>query len=317
MCALLLFASACAGGSSDDGADSADNYPNKTVKLVVPYAAGGPTDLAGRALASAFKSRLGQTVVVENIVGASGARGMKAMTQSEPDGYTIEVVASSAAVVNPLVQDVGYTHEDFEMVGGIALYPYFIVVNASSPYKSAEEFFDAAKQSPGKLKIGTPGATTQPAIELKRLAAEQHVDITPVPFNGNSELVTALLGNNIDGIFVVTSEDILSQITAGKFRAIGVGSEERVDYLPDTPTFDELGFPELSGSSYNGIAVPAGTSAEVKSVLEKALKDSLGDPQVRKTIGEKYVSSEFLTGAELTKIFQDQRELYGPIVKDM
>jgi putative tricarboxylic transport membrane protein len=291
-------------------------YPSEPITFIVPFSAGGPADLAARALAPAMERELGQSLVVENVEGASGARGMQELTtKGEPDGYTIEIVASSAAVVNPLVQDVGYTEKDFEMVGGVAVYPYFIVVPADSPYASAEEFFAAAKAAPGTIKIGTPGATTQPAIQMKRLASEQGVEITPVPFNGNSELVTALLGHNVDGIFVVTSDDILSQIDAGKFRAVAVGSEEPVDYLPGVPTFGSLGYPELSGASYNGIAVQAGTPAPVKQKLEAALEKSLGDPEVLRTIGDKYVADEFVSGAELTDVFAQQRAEYGPILK--
>lgn len=301
-----------AAGETDAGAT---DYPSESIRLIVPYGAGGPTDTVARAIAPFFEDELGQTVVVENKTGGSGAIGMQEMIQSEADGHTLQLVASTAAVVTPLVENVGYTIDDFTTVGAITQYPYVLAVNANSPYESAEDFFAAADSKPGEIKVGTPGASSQGAVELQRLKEEYDVDIGSVPFGGNAELNTALLGENVDGIFLVASQDVLEQVESGKFRALAVGSEDRADYLPDVPTLKELGYEEIDlATSYYGLAVPVDTPEDVVQTLEDTLEAALGDPEVVQRVGENYVPEAFIDGAELRGRFEAQKEVYEPIL---
>jgi tripartite-type tricarboxylate transporter receptor subunit TctC len=301
-----------AGGGTDAGAT---DYPSESMTLIVPYAAGGPTDTVARAIAPFFEEELGQTVVVENKTGGSGAIGMQEMIQSEPDGHTLQLVASTAAVVTPLVEDVGYGIDDFTTVGAVTQYPYVLAVNADSPYEDAEEFFAAAKAKPGKIKVGTPGASSQGAVELQRMKEEYDLDIGSVPFGGNAELNTALLGGNVDGIFLVASQDVLEQVESGKFRALAVGSEDRADYLADVPTLKELGYEEIDlATSYYGLAVPVDTPEDVVQTLEDTLEAALEDSEVVERVGENYVPEEFIDGAKLRERFAAQKEVYEPIL---
>lgn len=313
---LALLPLAACGGADDAPSADAQEYPSGPVTLIIPYSAGGPTDLVARALAPFFEEQLGETVIPENREGASGAIGMSRLVNSAPDGQTLEVIASSAAVVTPLVQDVDYTEEDYLTVGAISQYPYLLAVGADSRFASAEDFFQAAEAAPGELTVGVPGASSQGAVELQRLAEQYGVELTAVPFDGNAGVTAALLGGNVDAIFLVASEDVLANVDAGEFRPIAVGSAERADYLPDVPTLAELGYEELTlGTSYYGLAAPAGTPAEVVRRLEDTLQSALQDPQVVEQIGERYVPKEFISGEELSALFDEQRAAYTPILQ--
>lgn len=303
---------ACGGGGS--GGDPAQ-YPSEEISLIIPYAAGGPTDLVARAVAPYFERELGRTVVPENREGGSGAIGMNQLVNSEPDGHTLEIVASSAAVVTPLAQPVEYTEADYVTLGAISQYPYVLATRAGSRFATAQDLVAAAKAKPGSVTVGVPGASSQGAVELQRMAELHGVRTTPVPFDGNAGSITALLGGNVDAIFLVASDDVLSQIEAGEFRAVAVGSEKRAGYLPQTPTFAELGFPELVlGTSYYGLAAPAGTPPEITRRLEDTLRAALADPKIAEQIGAKYVPEQFIDGKELSRLFAEQRAAYAPIL---
>jgi tripartite-type tricarboxylate transporter receptor subunit TctC len=310
--AALLPLSACGGGGS--GGNPAQ-YPSEDISLIIPYAAGGPTDLVARAIAPSFEQQLGETVVPENREGASGAIGMNRLINSEPDGHTLMVIASTAAVVTPLAQPVEYTEADYVTLGAISQYPYVLATRADSRFATAQDLFAAARANPGSVNIGVPGASSQGAVELQRMAELYGVRTTPVPFDGNAGCITALLGGNVDAIFLVASDDVLSNVEAGQFKAVAVGSDERAKYLPQTPTFAELGFPELTlGTSYYGLAAPAGTPPEITGRLEDTLRSALADPKVAEQIGAKYVPEEFIDGKELSELFAEQRAAYTPIL---
>jgi tripartite-type tricarboxylate transporter receptor subunit TctC len=309
----------CGGGgetAAPEQAAAPAEYPTKKINLYIPFAPGGPTDLLGRATASFMEKDVGQTVVVENRPGASGSLGVQAMLQGGNDGHSLSVIAVPATATNPLAQDVGYTNDDYVPIAVISVIPSVIVVPANSPYADAEGFFAAAKGNPGKVKVAVPGATTSQAMELKRLGELYDVKVTPVPFNGNAEIITALLGGNVDAAFVNTSKDILGNIDAGKFRPLVVSPPERIDYLKDVPTLKESGFPELVNSvSVFGLAAPKGTPESVITRLEETVRKSHEDPEVVKVLDARYVPDEFIGAQEFRALIDEIVKVYGPIVK--
>lgn len=316
LAALLL--AACGGTDESTGSapDQASEYPTKNVTVYIPYAPGGPTDLLGRATAQFLEKDLGQTFVVENRPGASGSLGIQAMLSGGNDGHSLSVIAVPATATNPLQQDVGYTNDDYVPVGVISVIPSVLVVGKDSPHGDAKAFFSAAEGSPGKVKVAVPGATTSQAMELRRLAELYDVDVTPIPFNGNAEIITALLGGNVDAAFVNASKDILENIDAGSFTAIAVSPPERVPYLEDVPTLKESGFPELVNSiSIFGLAAPKDTPEDVLSTLEDSLRKSQQDPEVVKVLDERYVPDEFIDGEAFAEMINEIVETYGPILK--
>ena len=313
MAALGLLA-ACAEEGGGAGGDPAA-YPSEEIRLLVPYAAGGPTDLTARAYGTSLEEQLGQTVVVENLPGGSGAIATQELIAAEPDGHTLSLVTAGTLVLTPLANEVGYTKDDVTPIGVMAEVPSVLAVGADSPYQSAEDFFTAAGREPGGINVGVPGASTPQGIELQRLRDEYGVEVTVVPFDGNAEMTTALLGGNVDAVLINASSDVTENISAGAFRPLAVSSEERLSWLPDTPTLAESGFPELtlSGSTF-GLAGPDGLPEEVVTVLEDALRTAHDDPAVVEQVGEEYIDEEFRGADDLQQVLDHTQEVYEPLL---
>jgi tripartite-type tricarboxylate transporter receptor subunit TctC len=317
LAALLVTASVLAGcGQDPAGSAAAGEYPTEDIRLLVPYTAGGPTDIAARALGAHLEEELGQPVVVENLPGASGATAYIELISSQPDGHTLSMTALPTAVLNYLSNEVGYTAEDFAPVGVVTQVPSGIVVPADSPYQDLESLFEAARQDPDAVSVGTPGATNTHAAETRRITELYDVPLTVVPFEGNSEVQTALLGGNVAAGFVNLSQDMLPAIESGDLRVLAVGTEERLPYV-DAPTFVELGYPELTQSTTTfGVIAPAGTPEEVVSTLEDALRSASEDQAVVEALGPRYVPEEFMGSAELAELFAETEETFRGVVGD-
>ena len=322
LAALLVTAAAltgCAeqsggGDGGDGGGAAAADYPSEDIRLIVPYAAGGPTDIAARALGAHLEDELGQPVVVENLPGASGATAYIELISAEPDGHTLSMTALPTAVLNYPTADVGYTREDFAPVGVVTQVPSGIVVPANSPHQDLESLFEAARSNPDSIGVATPGATNTHAAETRRITELYDVPLIVVPFDGNSEVKTALLGGNVPAGFVNLSQDMLPAIESGELRLFAVGTEERLDYV-DAPTLAELGYPELVQSTTTfGVLAPAGTPDEVVATLEDAMRSAREDEEVVKALDARYVPKEFVGSAGLTELFVETEETFRDVV---
>ena len=313
--ALATVLVSCTGGGGS--AESAEDYPSDDVTLLVPYGAGGPTDLAARTVAQYYENEFDQTILVENLAGASGAQAMNELIASQPDGYTIAIIAAPATVVVPLIEDVGYTADDFSTVGVITEIPSVLAVRGDSDYETAEDFFAAAEENPGQLNVGTAGANTSQGLEMKRLAEEYGIELSLVPFEGNAAMTSALLGGNVDAVFINASEDVLANIEGGEFRPLAVSPPERVEYLSEVPTLKEVGYEELTNSvSIFGLAAPNGTPEEIVGKLESTLQEALQDEEVRSQLGEQYVPEEFVGSEEFRQRLNDIVEAYRPLLEE-
>jgi putative tricarboxylic transport membrane protein len=303
---------------SCSAADTPDEYPSQEITVLVPYTAGGPTDLAARTMGAHLEKTLGRPVIVENLPGASGSQAYQELVSSDPDGHTLALVAAPSAVVTPMIQDVPYDAGSFATIGVITEVPSVLAVGGDSEFADAAAFLTAARQRPGELTVGVPGATTSQAIELRRLASEYGVQVTAVPFNGNAELIQAVLGGNVDAVLINASADVRTQFDAGAFRPLAISPAERVEYLPDVPTLAELGFPELTYStSLFGLGAPAGTPPEIVSRLETAMRDGLEDAGVRQQLDEAYVPDKFI-GADAFRARLDEIvRVYGPVAQEL
>lgn len=315
-----LTAAALLAGCGGDDPESASraagsDYPSESIRFLVPYGAGGPTDLTSRTVGACLQEQLGETVVVENRPGGSGALGMQELIAAPADGHTLSLVTAGTMVLTPLANDLDYTAEDITAIGVMSEVPSLLAVGEGSPYADAEAFFAQAESAPGSLNVGVPGASTPQGIELQRLASEYGVEVTVVPFDGNAEMTTALLGGNVDAVLINASQDVVANVEAGAFEPIAVSSEERLSWLPDTPTLVESGFPELtlSGSTF-GLAGPAGLPEDVTDTLESTLEECLDDPEVQEQLGQSYVLEEFVGAEGLTEILAETQEVYEPIL---
>lgn len=314
---LLLAVGALAGCGDDSGGAGAGGggYPSEDIRLLVPYAAGGPTDLTTRTVGGCLEDEFGETVIVENLPGGSGALATSDLVAAEPDGHTLSLVTAGTMVLTPLANEVGYSYEDITPIGVMADVPSVLAVGADSPYASAEDLVAAAEAEPGTVDVGVPGASTPQAIELQRLADDHDVEVTVVPFDGNAQMTAALLGGNVDAVLINASQDVTANIDSGDVVPLVASSEERLEWLPDVPTFTELGFEglTLSGSTF-GLAGPAGLPDDVTGTLEETLQSCLESDEVREAIGEEYVPEEFAGAEELAEVLERTQEVYEPIL---
>lgn len=257
---------------------SAAEYPSRPIKLVVPYAAGGPTDVLGRLVGEYLGRDLKQVVIVENKAGAQGAIGAEAVARSDPDGYTLFVTAASIFVLNPLLyKKLSYDPtRDFRLLAVITDAPMIMEVHPSVPAKTIAEFVAYAKKNPGKLNFGSAGTggTVHLAGEMfKQMAG---VEMTHVPYKGAGPALTDLLSGNIQLMFD-TLGTALPPVKSGMLRPLGVSSTERIPDLPDLPTIAESGYPDYAVSVWYGVAapskVPGDIADKVKASLDRALND--------------------------------------------
>src|ERR1700738_470663 len=260
----------------------AADYPTRPIKLVVPYAAGGPTDVLGRLVGEYLGRDLKQPVIVENKAGAQGAIGAEAGARSEPDGYTLFVTAASIIVLNPMLyKKLSYDPvRDFRMLALVIDLPVVMEVHPSVPAKTVAEFVAYAKQNPGKINFGSAGTggTIHLAGEMfKQIAG---VDMVHVPYKGAGPALTDLLSGNIHVMFDTLST-ALPPVKSGLLRAIGVSSEQRSPDLPDVPTIAESGYPDYLVSVWDGLAAPAKRPDDVAQKISASLDRGLNDDAFR------------------------------------
>jgi tripartite-type tricarboxylate transporter receptor subunit TctC len=263
----------------------AAEYPVRPIKLVVPYAAGGPTDVLGRLVADFLGRDLKQATIVENKAGAQGAIGAEAVARAEPDGYTLFVSAASIIVLNPMLyKKLSYDPvKDFRMLALVTDLPVVMEIHPSVPAKTVAEFVAYAKQNPGKLNFGSAGTggTIHLAGEMfKQIAG---VDMIHVPYKGAGPALTDLLSGNIQVMFD-TQSTALPPIKSGLTRALGVSSEQRSPDLPDVPTIAESGYPDYRVSVWYGISAPAKLPDEIAQKISASLDKALNDDTFRASL---------------------------------
>jgi tripartite-type tricarboxylate transporter receptor subunit TctC len=265
-------------------------YPDRPIRLIVPFAAGGNADLVGRLVGEFMAQTLGQPIVIDNRSGAGGSLGADMAAKAAPDGYTLFLGSNGPLTVNPFVQaKLNYDPlKDFVPVGLANLAPHCLAVNADVKAKTIPEFVALSKATPASL--GTSGAGSASHMTLARFAAATGANITHVPYRGGGNIVPDLLAGNITGT-VTELSTVLPQISGGKVRVLGVAWNARSPQLSDVPTMIEQGVKDFTAASYVGVLAPAPTPAEIVKSLEAALKKALNE----KTLQDKMVA----TGAEL------------------
>lgn len=252
-------------------------YPERPVTLICPFPAGGAMDIVARNLVEGMKRHFPKPVVVVNRPGAAGTIGNAEVVQAKPDGYTIGISAVAILTVQPHRTDLPYkTPDDYEPIIKLVNLPIVFAVRADSPWKSMREFLDAARATPGKLRVGIPGVGTIPHLNLEALKAEAKVDLTYVPFAGTAETVPALLGGHIDGLNLHPGE-ISPHVQAGRARVLAVYEEKRNPLFPEAPTFRELGY-DLTLGVYYLLIAPKGTPQAILKTLHDAAKQALAEP---------------------------------------
>ena len=259
----------------------AQAYPSKTIKLVVPFGPGGPTDLAARVVVQVVQSGLGQSVVIENRPGAGGATGTKSVATADPDGYTMLIGTSATlGVVPALVKSPGYDPvKSFAPVAKLADSTTVLVVPPSFPPNSIAELIAYAKGNPGKLSYASAGYGNQTQLAAELLLARAGIKAVHVPYKSGAEMVTAVLGEQVQMTFPDISI-LLGLIQEKKVKALAVTSATRHPQLPNVPTMAESGIADYVTTFWTGVVAPAGTPIDIVGKLNAAISDGLKSPQV-------------------------------------
>jgi tripartite-type tricarboxylate transporter receptor subunit TctC len=273
----------------------AANFPTQPVKLIVPWPAGGTTDIVMRGLAESASKHLGQTIVIDNKPGNAGALGPALMvTTAKPDGYTISQLPISVFRQPFLGKSTFDPLTDFTYIVHLTGYTFGVVVRADSPWQSWDDFVAYAKANPGKVTYGTPGVGTSLHITMEQIGMERGVQWLHVPYKGSAETSRALLSGEV--LSVADSTGWGSFVEAGQFRLLVTWGPERTKRFPQVPTLKELGYGIVSDSPY-GIAAPKGTPADRVRIIHDAFKKALDEPQ-NLALLEKYDQATSYLGPE-------------------
>lgn len=257
-------------------------FPGKPIRLVVPYGAGGPTDVHLRVLAQQAGMRLGQPVIIDNKPGANGTFGAAELARAQPDGYTIAVLPGSV-YREPYLNHVGFDPMKLTYIMGMTDYTFGLAVRQDAPWKNWAEFLADAKKRPGAISVGAAGPVQTPSIVLGELAAKAGIDLNRVPYKGDAEQANDLLGGHIDA--GVLSGVASVHIQSGRLRYLAMLTPKRVPQFPDVPTLREQGLDAVVESPY-GIAGPPELPPERVHVLHDAFKAALESPEGRRVLDQ-------------------------------
>jgi len=274
-----------AGAALFSQAAVAQPYPSHVIKMVVPYPAGGPTDVIARIVAEEMGKDLGQNVIVENIAGASGAIGTRAVARAEPDGYTLVFGNNQTHGNNMfLLKDLGYDAvKDFAPLAGAGAFEHVFVVKNDLPVKSIPELVELARKDPGRLNYGSTGVGSGSHLATELFMTRTGIRMTHVPFRGAAPLVTELMAGRID-VSNSTLPSVLSQFQAGQMRAIGLASPQRNPLAPDVPTLREQGVTDADAESWAAFFAPADTPKPVLDKLSGTIIAILNKSEVKERI---------------------------------
>jgi tripartite-type tricarboxylate transporter receptor subunit TctC len=263
----------------------AQNYPTKPVTLIVPFAAGGSTDMIARVMARALSQQSGQQFLVENVGGAGATIGTGKVAASQPDGYTLLLGGASALVIAPhLFSNLKYDpFTSFEPIGKIATSSYVLVTKSDSNFQTYEQLVAHAKKNPGKLNYGSPGEGSSLHLTIELMKERSKFAATHIPFRGSAPAWTALLAGDVD--FIIDSPSgAMPMIKSGKVRPLAVTSLARDSELPDVPTLNEKGLENFDSQAWFAMVAPKGTPASIVSTLQQFVARSLVDPEVQATL---------------------------------
>lgn len=311
---LALVATACLAFAFPTLAQQ--SYPNKPIRLVVPFPPGGPADTLGRILAQNFTESLGQAVVVDNKPGASTIIGADFVAKSAPDGYTLLLAIDSTLTMNQaLFTKLPYDPlKDFTPIGLVAEVPTMIAVNASFPAKTLGELLAMAKKSPGEVQFAHGAVTMHAAGELLNQMAG--VKMTPVQYKGGGTTIMAVMGGEIP-VTIESASGVIANLKTGRVRALAVAGPTRLRAAPDIPTASEAGVPGFNVAVWQSLVAPAGTPRPIINRLNAELKRILALPATREKLETAGMLPLTSTPEEMTSFVQTETKKWGTLIKDI
>jgi len=295
---------------------AADAYPSQPIKLVLPFAAGGQSDVVARIAAERLSSALGQPFVVENVAGAGGMIAATKVARSPADGYSLLLPNASTLTIAPHLQPgSGITPSSFTPITTVSQFPLVLVVNSKSPYKSLADVIAAAKSKPGKLTFATPGVGTTPHLVGETFSQEAGIKLTSVPYKGGAPALNDLLAGQVD-LYFEAPATIVPQIQAGKLRALAVTGKKRIAALPNVPTVAEQGFPKLTLESWAAFVAPKGTPQPIIDRLRTEIEKVVKSPDFTHKLEERGFEPLSASPAELARTINEEYVRWGQIIKD-
>ncbi len=293
-----------------------EKYPERSIRVIIPFAAGSASDVVGRIVLDRMADDLGHRFVIDNQAGASGNLGTGAAARATPDGYTILISASGPLAVNPaLFSNMGYDPlTAFEPISLLATLPNVIVVNTNQPYRSVDDLVAAAKKSPGSLNYGSIGNGSSQHLAAAYFEHVTGTQMTHVPYRVTGQLVTDLVGNQLQVSFQLIP-NVIGQLQGGQLRALAVTSGKRSEVLPDVPTTSEAGISGYEAYGWFAMLAPKGTPAPVIDRLHAAYSKAMADPAIRRRIVDVGAEPAVSTPAALRDFMQVEAKKWGEIIR--
>ncbi|MBW2201566.1 MAG: tripartite tricarboxylate transporter substrate binding protein [Deltaproteobacteria bacterium] len=291
-------------------------YPDKPVKLIVNFSAGGTTDTAARLMVSKATEILKQAIISMNKPGAGGTLGVSYVARAKNDGYTIGTCNMPAVAIIPQIREVPYQpFKDLIQVCAVMPYEYALLVRGDAPWNTWDEFIAHVKANPGKVTYGSVGTGTTNHLVTARIGKVLGLDWKHVPFQGGVKATAAILGGHVD-IINNTAASVASSLRAGKIKALLITSENRFSLTPDVPTMKEKGF-KFSQISYMSIIAPAGIPDQARNMIEKAFKAAVEDKGVLKSTGKLDLHPKFMSGKEYQALLQNLSNEWGGLLTQL
>jgi tripartite-type tricarboxylate transporter receptor subunit TctC len=297
--------------------DDAASYPNRTIKIIVPFAAGGTTDVLARIVGQALTAKWGQPVIIENRGGAGATLGADMVAKSPPDGYTLLMGATHHTIAQSAYARVPYHFgRDFSPITVIALVPNMVVVNANVPARTVEEFIALAKQKPGSLNYGTAGAGTAHHLIGEMFKLKTGTDIVHIPYRGSAPALADLIGGQVQVMFdTVTSG--LPQVKDGMTRALAVTTARRSTVLPDVPTLAEGAIPGFDVGTWFGLLAPANTAPSIVEKLNRQVVEIVNSPEARARMLDLGAEPVGNSSVEMAAQIKMELETFGALTKQL
>jgi tripartite-type tricarboxylate transporter receptor subunit TctC len=287
----------------------AADYPTKNIRLIVPFGAGGGTDAVGRTLANSAKDVLGQNIAVMNRTGGAGAVGMSFGAQQRPDGYTLTVVTREIASL-PQMGLMRHDASDFKLIRMVNLDPAVVLVHKDSPFNTINDLIAEAKKGEGKVKFAS---TAAPNFYLMALEQNQGIKLNAIPYNGASEAIPAVLGKHTD-VTMVTPGEAIAQLRSGQLKALGVMSDERIEYIADVPTLKEQGVDVVTGT-WRGIGAPKNTPDEVIETLGKAFDEAMASAEFKEFMEKGAMTIHNMDAEVFTKFVDEDSKALAKLIQ--
>jgi tripartite-type tricarboxylate transporter receptor subunit TctC len=291
-------------------------YPDQRINVIVPFVAGGATDIIARTIAADLASRFGQPVTIENRAGGGTAVGTEAVVRSPPDGYTNLFNSGALTIDAGFKKNLTYdVRKDLLPVTKAAWGPYAVLVYKELPVKTLSELIAYVREKPSELNMGSAGVGTMGHLASAYLTAKTDIKLTHVPFRGSAPALTAVMGGHVQ-VLLDPPFTALPAIESGSTRALAVSGEKRSPLLPNVPTVAELGFPDFAAGHWGGFFVPAGTPPAVIQKLYAGIVASLQDPKVREVLRGQGLEIIGNSPDEFRKEIDDEIELWSKVIRD-